>query len=169
MSNITTTQGHVQELPFRDATFDWVGTRYSAHHWTEITQAIKEIHRVLKPGGTVVVIDTSSPEAPLLDTHIQALELLRDGSHVRNYTLAEWSAILGAQGFQVGAHKTWKISLDFKTWVERTQTPQAHVEALSSLLKRAPQEVRSYFQIAADGSFEADSLLIEAKRIPGNG
>jgi len=165
LKNIIITKGHAQELPFPDASFEWVCTRYSAHHWMEISQAIREIHRVLKPGGTLMVIDTCAPAIPLLDTHMQAIELFRDGSHVRNYTFAEWTAMLAAQGFQIGAHKFWKIPIEFKTWVERMQTPAQHVDALRSLLKKVPQEVRSYFQIAEDGSFQADSLLIEAKRV----
>jgi ubiquinone/menaquinone biosynthesis C-methylase UbiE len=165
LRNITTTQGHVQELPFPDASFDWICTRYSAHHWLEIDRAIAETRRVLTPGGTLIVIDTYAPAIPLLDTHMQAFELLRDGSHVRNYTFAEWSALLGAQGFQIEAQRFWKIALDFKAWVERMQTPPLHVEALRSLMKMAPQEVRRYFEIAEDGSFQGDSLFIEAKRV----
>jgi ubiquinone/menaquinone biosynthesis C-methylase UbiE len=165
LKNITTTQGHVQKLPFPDASFDWVCTRYSAHHWLEIDRAITEIRRVLTPGGKLIVIDTYAPATPLLDTHLQTLELLRDGSHVRNYTFAEWSAMLIAQGLQIEAHKFWKIALDFKTWVERMQTPPLHVDVLQSLMNKAPQEVRSYFQIAEDGSFQGDSLFIEAKQI----
>jgi ubiquinone/menaquinone biosynthesis C-methylase UbiE len=163
LKNITTKQGHVQELPFPGASFDWVCTRYSAHHWLEIDRAIAEIRRVLTPCGKLIVIDTYAPAIPLLDTHMQTLELLRDGSHVRNYTFAEWSALLAAQGFQIEAHKFWKIALDFKTWVERMQTPPLHVDALRSLMKNAPQEVRSYFKIAEDGSFQGDSLFIEAR------
>ena len=166
LTNITTTRGQVQELPFADGSFEWVGTRYSAHHWLEIGRAMREIRRVLTPGGRLLVIDTCSSEIPLLDTHIQALELFRDGSHVRNYTFAEWTAMLEVEGFQIEGHKFWKISLDFKAWVERIQTPSQHVDALRSLLKKAPQEVRSYFQVAEDGSFQADSLLLEAKKLP---
>jgi ubiquinone/menaquinone biosynthesis C-methylase UbiE len=164
LKNITTIQGHVQQLPFPDASFDWVCSRYSAHHWLEIDRAIAEISRVLRPGGKLIVIDTYAPAVPLLDTHMQTLELLRDGSHVRNYTFAEWSTMLRAQGFQIEAHKFWKIALDFTTWVERMQTPPLHVDALRSLMTKAPQEVRSYFAIAEDGSFQGDSLFLEAKR-----
>ena len=166
LANISTRQGRVEELPFQDASFDWVCTRYSAHHWTGVPQAIGEICRVLKTAGTFILIDTCAPASPLLDTHLQAMELLRDGSHVRNYTHDEWVARLRAQGFDIKCHALWKTSIDFKSWVERMRTPSLHVAALSSLLKNAPQEVRNYFQIAEDGSFRQDSILIEAQRAP---
>jgi ubiquinone/menaquinone biosynthesis C-methylase UbiE len=164
LSNLVTRQGRVEELPFEDASFDAVCTRYSAHHWTKLPQAITEIHRVLKPGGTFIVIDTCAPASPLLDSHLQAIELFRDGSHVRNYTHAQWVAMLEAQGFEIKSHTFWKISIDFKAWVERMRTPPLHVEALRSLLKNVPHEVRNYFQIAEDGSFRQDTILIEAQR-----
>jgi len=166
LRNITTKQGRAEELPFADASFDWVCTRYSAHHWMEVSRAIREIRRVLKPDGTLIVIDTCAPANPLLDTHMQAIDLFRDGSHVRDYTFVEWSSMLGAQGFQIESHNSWKILLEFKAWVERMQTPPQHVDALRSLLNKVPQEVRDYFQISEDCSFRADSMLIEAKRAP---
>jgi ubiquinone/menaquinone biosynthesis C-methylase UbiE len=61
LRNITTAQGQVQALPFPDASFDWVCTRYSAHHWLEMDRAIAEIRRVLVPGGRLLVIDTYAP------------------------------------------------------------------------------------------------------------
>jgi len=164
LKNITTEQGKAEQLPFANASFDWVCTRYSAHHWQELGQAVKEVFRVLKPGGLFIVIDSSTSENPLLDTHMQAIELLRDGSHVRNYTLAEWSRTLEAEGFQIESYKSWKIDLEFNPWVERIQTPALHVEVLRSLLKNSPQEVHDFFQIAEDGSFRADSMRIEARR-----
>lgn len=164
LGNLTTIQGNVQQLPFADASFDWVCTRYSAHHWTEIKSAIREMHRVLKPGGGLIVIDLCTPQHPLLDTHLQAIELLRDSSHLRDYSFTEWKTMLETQGFAIEAHTFWRLPLNFQSWVERAQTPQLYVEAIRSLFKKAPQEVRDYFEVAEDGSFCADTVLIEAKR-----
>ncbi|MFY9939799.1 MAG: methyltransferase domain-containing protein, partial [Silvibacterium sp.] len=67
--NILTRQGMAEALPFQDASFDFVCTRYSAHHWTGIRTALIEARRVLKPGGGLIMIDTCAPENPLFDTH----------------------------------------------------------------------------------------------------
>ena len=161
--NILTRQGTVEALPFPDDSFDFVVTRYSAHHWTEIRTAMKEARRVLKPGGEFIVVDTCAPENPLFDTHLQAIELLRDESHVRNYSLAEWNSMLTDAGFTVTAESTWKLPLDFTAWITRMRTPDLYVQAISSLLLNAPREVREYFQVKPDGSFVLDTMMIEAR------
>ena len=50
-TNITTKQGRAETLPFPDAHFDFVLSRYSAHHWHGFGTALVEAHRVLRPGG----------------------------------------------------------------------------------------------------------------------
>lgn len=162
LGNITTRQGRAEQLPFDDVSFDWVCTRYSAHHWIDIRRAIREVRRVLKPGGTFILIDICAPASPLLDTHLQTIELLRDVSHVRDYSFAEWGTFLAEQQFQIRAHQFWKLPLDFKAWVERMQTPGHFTGAIESLLRNAPREVRDYFRVAEDSSFAMDSVLIEA-------
>lgn len=78
LDRIETRQGGAEALPFPDARFDAVLTRYSAHHWRDVPAALAEARRVLKPDGFLVVSDIVAPEDPLLDTHLQAVELLRD-------------------------------------------------------------------------------------------
>lgn len=49
-------QGSVLDLPFADGTFDMVFSHGVLHHVPEIKQAQKEIHRVLRPGGELVIM-----------------------------------------------------------------------------------------------------------------
>jgi ubiquinone/menaquinone biosynthesis C-methylase UbiE len=162
LRNVFIKEGQVECLPFEDASFDWVCTRYSAHHWTDIRRALREARRVLKRGGALIVIDTYAPSNPLLDTHLQTIELLRDGSHVRNYTATEWKSMLMEAGFLVGAQSAWKIPIDFKAWIGRMKTPTVYVDAIRSLLQNAPREAIDYFQVAEDGSFSLDTIMMEA-------
>src|SRR6202008_3961440 len=82
VGNTTTRQGVAEQLPFPDATFDRVLSRYSAHHWRDFEAGLREVARVLKPGGIAGFLDAVSPARPLLDTFLQAVELLRDPSHL---------------------------------------------------------------------------------------
>ena len=52
LTNITTQAGMAEHLPFADASFDYVLSRYSAHHWRDLDAGLRETARVLKPAGT---------------------------------------------------------------------------------------------------------------------
>jgi SAM-dependent methyltransferase len=49
-------QGSVLELPFPDVTFDYVYTIGCLHHTGDLPRALQQVRRVLKPGGTAVVM-----------------------------------------------------------------------------------------------------------------
>ena len=76
--NLTTKQGAAEKLPFADGEFDIVLSRYSAHHWQNVRQGVREARRVLKTGGTAVISDIIAPEVPVSDTFLQTFEMLRD-------------------------------------------------------------------------------------------
>lgn len=45
------------EMPFADASFDLVVSTLSLHHWSQPVEVLREIHRVLAPGGRVMIVD----------------------------------------------------------------------------------------------------------------
>lgn len=164
LDNIRTVRGAAERLPFDDASFDFVFSRYSAHHWSDVGVALREVRRVLKPGGTLCVIDVASPGQPLLDTHLQAVELLRDTSHVRDYSPAEWLGLVADAGLRPQRQHGQRLRLEFVSWIERMRTPAVLRDAIRALQQVASAEVRDYFQIADDGSFSTDVIVLWAAR-----
>lgn len=164
LSNIQLQQGVAEYLPFDDASFDFVFSRYSAHHWQDLGRALREVHRVLKPGGQLIFIDVMSPGLPLLDTYLQAAELLRDTSHVRDYSAAEWLQEMSQAGLQVERQRRQRLHLEFNSWVERMRTPESLQLAIRELQQAMGDEVRDYFEITADGSFSTDVIVLWAVR-----
>ncbi|WP_027775643.1 class I SAM-dependent methyltransferase [Paraburkholderia caledonica] len=162
LANIRTQQGAAEKLPFADHTFDWVISRMSAHHWHDVALALAEVRRVLKPGGRVLFVDIAGIDHPLLDTHIQAIELLRDGSHIRDYRADEWIALFETAQFKASIRERWRIDIEFSSWVARMRTPEERVAAIQSLWRNSPDEVRHYFDVKEDGSFKLDALMVEA-------
>jgi ubiquinone/menaquinone biosynthesis C-methylase UbiE len=161
LPNIRVQRGAAERLPFGDAGFDFVLCRFSAHHWNDFEAGLREARRVLRPGGRAVFADAVAPAHPLLDTHLQAIELLRDVSHVRDYTAAEWVAALARAGFAVTAMTARKLRMEFSSWIARTRTPAAHVAAIRALQAATPEAVRRHFAIDAEGSFDLDTLTME--------
>lgn len=165
LRNIATVQAQADALPFDDAHFCAVVTRYSAHHWTALEASLREMHRVIKPGGWLMVIDILGDEDALVDTHLQAMEVLRDRSHVRNRSTSQWEALLQDAGFGVHAHEQWPVRLEFASWVARMRTPALQIEAIKALQQGAPQEVQQALKIEADGSFTARTGLFGARKL----
>jgi ubiquinone/menaquinone biosynthesis C-methylase UbiE len=153
LAPIETCEASAMALPFAAAEFDLVCTRYSAHHWYDVPQALSEMRRVVKPDGFVLVIDLLGDDHPLADTHLQSVELLRDGSHVRDRNIAEWQVLLREAGFADIEQRSWMTRLQFGPWVERMHTPEPLVMAIRLLQKGAPTEVQRALTIEPDGSF----------------
>lgn len=164
IKNISTVQGMAEVLPFPDADFDFVISRYSAHHWHDLPAALREVRRVLNSGGHALMIDTAGGETPLLDTHLQAVEILRDPSHIRNYSTREWLALFREAGFTASLRKQWPVALEFASWTERQRTAPERIAAIHALWSAAPDEVRSFFAVQPDGSFTLQKVLIVAER-----
>lgn len=164
LAQLRTQRGDARALPFDDAAFDLVATRYSAHHWPDVPAALREMVRVLKPGGWLLLIDVLGGETPLVDTHLQAIELLRDASHVRDLDRGEWRRAFAAEGLALVHEAAWPLRLQFDTWIARMRTPPERVAAIRVLQQGAPAEVRAALAVEADGSFSATTGLLLAQR-----
>ncbi|ELQ9308625.1 methyltransferase domain-containing protein [Serratia marcescens] len=164
LSNIQLQQGVAESLPFEDASFDLVISRYSAHHWHDVGQALREVKRVLKPGGRAIFMDVVSPGHPLLDIYLQTVEVLRDTSHVRNYAPGEWLALLTEAGLVVREVTSDRLMLEFGSWVARMRTPAHFVTAIRALQQSVSQEVAAHFAIQPDGSFTSDIMMFDVTK-----
>jgi ubiquinone/menaquinone biosynthesis C-methylase UbiE len=84
LRNVTWQLGFSTELPFAGGTFDCVVTRFSFHHFLEPEIALREMKRVARPRGTILVCDVApDPETQESFNH---WEILRDPSHTHALT-----------------------------------------------------------------------------------
>jgi ubiquinone/menaquinone biosynthesis C-methylase UbiE len=162
LRNIVTRAGRAEALPFDDGSFDLVFSRYSAHHWSDFEAGLREARRVLRPGGYAAFADVAAPADAAGDTFLQTIELLRDPSHVRNRSAAEWTAMLRAAGFVPARPTTRRLRLDFSAWIARMRTPQPHVDAIRSLQSLTSVDLKRAFELEPDGTFTIDTITIEA-------
>ncbi|WP_181957760.1 class I SAM-dependent methyltransferase [Nonomuraea longispora] len=98
-----TVRGTALDMPFEDGVFDRVIAAEVLEHIPDDMAAMREIFRVLRPGGTAAVtVPSFLPERICwaLDEDYHTAP----GGHVRIYTLAELSAKLKSTGFVIGPH-----------------------------------------------------------------
>lgn len=87
LDNITWKIGDATKLPFDNESFSMVITRYSFHHLVDPQIVFKEMKRVCKKGGTIMVVDVAiTPEKRVAYDY---LEKLRDPSHTQACTIEE--------------------------------------------------------------------------------
>ena len=115
-------QGDATNLPFDDASFDVVWTEHVAMNIPDKRQLYKEMHRVLRPGGTLAIYDilagpsgavlfpvpwARTPETSFLVQPNELRKLLEDAG----FTISDWSDTTEAA-------RAWFVSLAEKIRVE---------------------------------------------------
>ncbi|HXY17714.1 MAG TPA: class I SAM-dependent methyltransferase [Gaiellaceae bacterium] len=102
-----------EHLPFADKSFDVVACRTAAHHFEDVHASVLEMARV--SAGRVLLADTVN-----MGDAVEQAEAIRDPSHVRNYSEAEWGEIVAAAGLELREARLFEHSFDLRAWLERT-------------------------------------------------
>jgi ubiquinone/menaquinone biosynthesis C-methylase UbiE len=82
-ANVALVEGDMTALPFGPASFDLVCTARTLHHVARPELVLAELDRVLRPGGTMLVIDQLAPVDPLAAIALNRFEQARDASTTR--------------------------------------------------------------------------------------
>jgi SAM-dependent methyltransferase len=116
-----------EDLPFADGSFDVVACRVAAHHFEDIEKAVHELARVSR--DRVIVVDNL-----FLDEEAEAADRVRDPSHVRNYSEAEWRELFEAARLRVDEVRRFDKPIEVEPWLERAATPPQDAERVRDLL-----------------------------------
>jgi ubiquinone/menaquinone biosynthesis C-methylase UbiE len=123
LANVVFRQGSAADLPFAADSFDAVVTRLSLHHFDSPARPLSEMARVLRPGGRFVVADVISPESPADSELHNAIEILRDPSHVRMLPASELLALLSGAGLEIVQQTSWDMHREFEEWARIVDDP----------------------------------------------
>ncbi len=120
ISNVTFDQGDAQALPYPDATFNIVVTRFSFHHFLDPLAVLREMRRVAAPGGRIVVADMYASEDNTKAAEWNRLEKLRDPSHVRCLSLTELRGLFTAAALSEPEASFYELDDDVNNLLARS-------------------------------------------------
>jgi SAM-dependent methyltransferase len=119
--------GPAEHLPFADGSFDAVACRIAAHHFQDVVAAVKEMARVAR--GRVVICDNT-----FVSESSEEADRVRDPSHVRNYSVAEWHSFFELAGLTVADEVFMERPLEIQSWLARVGCDGADAARVRELL-----------------------------------
>jgi SAM-dependent methyltransferase len=141
IQNVEFITGSAEALPFPDAEFSLVVSRHAPHHFHDLDKFLREVGRVLKPGGRFVVADQISPSVEVADW-VDRWERTRDPSHFRQRTVNEWRQASAAAGFAWIRDQAVPYELPFDWWVKQAGCGEETVQELQKQAQAADAVAR---------------------------
>jgi SAM-dependent methyltransferase len=146
-TNVSWDQGDVAAMPYADGAFEIVTCRFAFHHFPDPLAVLREMRRVCRAGGRIVVADSAPAQGKA--AAFNAMEKMRDPSHTRALTVEEMTALFDAGGLPEPVVERTRLALDLDEFLGRSY-PRAGDEA----------RIRAMFENA----LEADGLDVEPRR-----
>ena len=134
IENISFQTGNAEELPYEAETFDLVITRLSLHHFTNPEKPFREMQRVLKKGGKLVVWDMEATEEALRDID-DKIEKMRDPSHTRILSREEFEKLF-QKDFLLQCEETTLVPVNLHSWMDLTDTPEDVRKEIVNLMNK---------------------------------
>jgi hypothetical protein len=96
---------------------------------------------------------------------MNAIEVLRDPSHVRDHRVDQWHAMFEGAGFtEFTDLGRWPLRMQLDAWTTRMNTPAATKAEIRRLLDLAPHEVREALHVEPDYHFSIPVALMRGRR-----
>ena len=96
--NVRLVEGDASALPFGDGEFDLVATARTLHHIARPELVLAQMTRVLRPGGTMLVVDQLAPIDSLAAIELNRFERARDPSTTRVLADVDLRGLFDANG-----------------------------------------------------------------------
>lgn len=168
LTNVRFAPGRAEALPFEDASFDVVVSRSALHHFPDVAAALREMARVVRTGGRIVILDVISSENEAEAALHNALETLRDPSHVRMLPKSELQRVLGNANLTVETCTEWSDPREFEDWLKITNAPERAHPLRVVMMALAGKGATAGIGLRLDGGeilFEhAKALTVAVKR-----
>jgi ubiquinone/menaquinone biosynthesis C-methylase UbiE len=134
VKNVAWDQGDVSAMPYADVTFDIVTCRFAVHHFPDPLPVLREMRRVCRPGGRIVIAD-SAPAAAKADA-FNAMEKLRDPSHTRALPVEKMTELFRRSGLPEPRVERTRLGLDLDEFLARSYPQEGDEARIRQMFER---------------------------------
>jgi SAM-dependent methyltransferase len=151
LSNVSWHVGDVLPLPFADAAFTIVTSRYAFHHLLDPQAVLREMARVCAPGGTVVLVDVAASPDPAKAAEFNRMETLRDPSHARALPLDELTGLFAGAGLAAPRATSYRLETEVEGLLSRSFPNPGDADRVRDVFRAAVDDDRLGIPVRRDG------------------
>ncbi|HZO97945.1 MAG TPA: methyltransferase domain-containing protein [Gaiellaceae bacterium] len=137
-ANVELVEADAAALPFERASFDLVCTARTLHHLARPERVLAEMSRVLRPGGTMLVVDQLAPSDPLAAIELNAFERARDPSTTRVLADVDLRSLFDANGLVLRHAELVRERRDLERYLDLAACEGPERERARTLAPRDP-------------------------------
>lgn len=135
VSNVAWDQGDVSAMPYADAQFDIVTCRFAFHHFPDPLAILREMRRVCRPGGRILVVDSAPAKAKA--EAFNAMEKLRDPSHTRALPVEEMTELFVRAGLPPPQVERTRLALNLDEFLSRSYPKEGNEARIRAMFESA--------------------------------
>lgn len=159
--------GDARRLPLRSRSVDVACSAQMLHHVSDPLSVVREMRRVVRHEGKVLIVDQVATERFEEATAMTALELVRDPSHVASRPPSALRTIVQAAGLDVVAERIISSRQRFSQWMWRGEFPDERIAAVREHIERHGADTGMDFSRDGDEwTFERRRIMLLARRSP---
>lgn len=144
--------GDVTHLPYQDASFSIVTSRYAIHHIQSPEIVLREMMRVCRDNGRIAIADICVPENVEEADLFNRIERMNDPSHVRALNMSEWMSLFQAVGIRTPVVSRYKLEF-----------PLARMLRASNHSKESVNTVERLVRAAIEGGYLSDCARLDGE------
>ncbi|HEX2295204.1 MAG TPA: class I SAM-dependent methyltransferase [Actinomycetota bacterium] len=157
--------GDGRRLPLRSRSVDLVASAQALHHVHDPAAVVKEMRRVARPGGRVLLVDQVATERYEEALMMTALELARDPSHAASRPSSAYRMIVRAAGLEIVDERLAESEQRLSSWMWPGEFPDERIAAVRRLIEEiGPETGMGFERDGDDWVFTRRRLMLLAER-----
>lgn len=152
LTNVSWKIGDVTTLPYADASFSIVTSRYAFHHLENPVRVLSEMKRVCRNDGKIVLIDVVVSEDSQKAGRFNRMEKLRDPSHVRALSLSEMKSLFKDAGLPDPEISYFNLELELESFLNRSFPTAENAAKVRKIIEKETHENKMGINVRRDGN-----------------